>query len=291
MKITQNDLKNIENYMYNKTRDLELAIYNALVDGDALMVTYALSMYQNRDGGFGKGLNPDTMDNESSVFQTVFALEILDLVNEKISDEMTKQMVDKALRYLMNKEYTGVIKALSSSYMNYSHKKDLCVENLDLEYTILAYTYVMKYKGERTNDYKTANMRLQEIIKNYLSLGSTNNVCRALIKACDVINDNELNERLHVDIKIYMTTENWVANDFFMPVNFLSNFASDFQESYDKNIDFLISSRTFLGVWDLDYQCEFVDEEDYDVARIKWAGILTVRYVAILLKNQRILVI
>ena len=34
LKLTQDDVKKIESFMINKTRDLELALYNCLIDGD-----------------------------------------------------------------------------------------------------------------------------------------------------------------------------------------------------------------------------------------------------------------
>ena len=84
LKLTQDDVKKIESFMINKTRDLELALYNCLIDGDDnLMVSYALSMYQNGDGGFGHGLEPDNTCPSSSTIATEYALSLLRRIRKK----------------------------------------------------------------------------------------------------------------------------------------------------------------------------------------------------------------
>ena len=93
--------------MINKTRDLELPLYNCLIDGDDnLMVSYALSMYQNGDGGFGHGLEPDNTCPSSSTIATEYALSLLRRIGYDKSnlDEMTKTMVNRAFKYIFSQE-------------------------------------------------------------------------------------------------------------------------------------------------------------------------------------------
>lgn len=97
------DLESIKNKLYNQGRDLEVAIFNYLFESDDRdMVSYALSIYQNKDGGFGHGLEPDSTNPNSSPFQTSVALEILCTVGFRFSnlDEFTKELVTRTFKYL-----------------------------------------------------------------------------------------------------------------------------------------------------------------------------------------------
>ena len=96
------DLEKIENYLYTKARDVEVAVYNYFYnDFEREFVSYAISMYQNTDGGFGQALNPNILDPNSSVICTYFALDYLYKVgfNKDNMDEVTYSIIQKSYRY------------------------------------------------------------------------------------------------------------------------------------------------------------------------------------------------
>ncbi|MCY3736646.1 MAG: hypothetical protein OXG13_09620 [Gemmatimonadaceae bacterium] len=66
-------------------------------DGPPAAVLEELANYQNEDGGFGRGLEPDVQMPGSSVLTTTMALRILREVKATSSDEIVR----KALEYLM----------------------------------------------------------------------------------------------------------------------------------------------------------------------------------------------
>jgi hypothetical protein len=105
-KLKNNDFKHIENWLINSGRDIEVAIYNhAFFDEDKQMILDALTLYQNSDGGFGNGLEPDSLNPNSSPIQTYTALDIIyDVGFRKDSNnELLCQMLNKAFRYLYTK--------------------------------------------------------------------------------------------------------------------------------------------------------------------------------------------
>ena len=65
-------------------------------DGPQAAVLEELANYQNEDGGFGRGLEPDVQMPGSSVMTTTMALRILREVKAPSSDEIVR----KALEYL-----------------------------------------------------------------------------------------------------------------------------------------------------------------------------------------------
>ena len=94
----------IKQRVYQQGRDIEVAQYNYFFEkDDNESVPIALSLYQNEDGGFGGDLEPDSMNPNSSPFQTSVALEILTDVGFRSNnlDEFTEDMVLKATEYLI----------------------------------------------------------------------------------------------------------------------------------------------------------------------------------------------
>ena len=76
--LTNNDFSNIERQMFNKARDVDVAVFNAITSElDKEFVLDSLMMYQNTDGGFGGGLFIDNYNPASSIYVTYEALRIL----------------------------------------------------------------------------------------------------------------------------------------------------------------------------------------------------------------------
>ncbi|BBM87159.1 hypothetical protein [Candidatus Uabimicrobium amorphum] len=91
------DIQKIENYIEVNARKLDLMLYHYFFKGGTTSaVIQELKNYQNEDGGFGHGLEPDVQAKESSVLATSIAFQYLTAA--KVSrDEI---MVKKGLKYL-----------------------------------------------------------------------------------------------------------------------------------------------------------------------------------------------
>ena len=91
------DIKNYEKFLYNRGRDIEIAKFNYhFNNGDRKDVAFALGIYQNRDGGFGHGLEPDSLNPYSSPLQTAEALKTLKQImqGKKNPTEMEKLLIE-----------------------------------------------------------------------------------------------------------------------------------------------------------------------------------------------------
>jgi hypothetical protein len=83
-------------FMMSEARPLERAMFEyEFENGSARRVLEELKTFQNEDGGFGHGLEPDVRCSESSALATTIAFQTLSELNETDSD-----LVDKALNYL-----------------------------------------------------------------------------------------------------------------------------------------------------------------------------------------------
>ena len=103
--LSKNELATIERQMYNKGRDIDVALYNYITGQmPNEFVGYALTMYQNKDGGFGHGLHNDNLNPNSTVFQTLEALRYICLSSLDLENEDNKQMLKRIFNYLYNKK-------------------------------------------------------------------------------------------------------------------------------------------------------------------------------------------
>ena len=295
--IRKEDFKKIESFMMNKTRDLELAIYNGLLYGeDKIMVSYAMSMYQNNDGGFGHAIEPNNTCPLSSAISTLFALNILKMVgfNRNNLDEMTNEMIVKAMKYVLSvvekKDY--MIYPVNKETNQYPHAKWLeysidMIEKYNINPALNLYALVMYFAKPKTKFYDKAYLNLKKCIDYYLENKVDYQTIIGAINAYEVlINDGiiykkeELKEKIISDIKTTITPlDLWNNNDRILPTDLIINkefLTSDLEELYQASLEFLITSRTKIGVWDINYNWENEYEEDYEMARIKWQGYITV---------------
>lgn len=91
-------LRSIRTWLIRNGRALDVARwYYHFEDGSAQDVLKALAAYQNPDGGFGHGLEPDIRSSASSPIQTWAATQILQEIG---LPEMSAQMVEHLLDYL-----------------------------------------------------------------------------------------------------------------------------------------------------------------------------------------------
>ncbi|WLR41211.1 hypothetical protein LC087_09665 [Bacillus carboniphilus] len=87
-----------ENYILEKSRPLESALYlYDFKDGNKEEVLKELKFFQNEDGGFGNGLEPDFRCKHSSALSTSIALNIL----LNIGTDHHNQQVKEAINYLL----------------------------------------------------------------------------------------------------------------------------------------------------------------------------------------------
>ena len=91
-------LRNLRTYHFRNSRALDVARWNyQFEDGSVQDVLKALACYQNADGGFGHGLEPDIRTAESNPMSTWAATRIL---RECHLPDMSDRMIQKILSYL-----------------------------------------------------------------------------------------------------------------------------------------------------------------------------------------------
>ena len=96
--LTSESFKEARTFVMDQGRELERRLLSYYFDdGTPTAVLDKLASYQNQDGGFGNGLEPDLQLPDSSVVTTTIALRILREVKATSSDEIVR----KAIQYLL----------------------------------------------------------------------------------------------------------------------------------------------------------------------------------------------
>ena len=100
------NFENARKFIYRNARPLDLARWEYLFEnGDKESVLKALSFYQNEDGGFGHGLEPDCWNPASSPVQTWVATEI---IKEMRLKDANHSLIQGILQYLASgKDFDG----------------------------------------------------------------------------------------------------------------------------------------------------------------------------------------
>ena len=98
--LTGDSFKKARTFVMEQGRELERRLLSYYFDdGTSAAVLDELANYQNQDGGFGNGLEPDLQLPNSSVITTTIALRILREVGATSNDEI----VQKAIQYLLGR--------------------------------------------------------------------------------------------------------------------------------------------------------------------------------------------
>lgn len=102
-RLSKEEFQRIRQWVYLFARHLDITRWQYWFEnGSREAVADALMVYQNPDGGFGHGLEPDNMNPNSSPFPTFMAWEILQEIG---CDSKDYPMIQDIMRYLENCEY------------------------------------------------------------------------------------------------------------------------------------------------------------------------------------------
>ena len=297
VKITEKQFDKAEKYLRENCRPLEQARLSFLLrDGDINKYINALRKYQNPDGGFGKGLEPDFLLPDSSSLATSLAFQFL----SEIPDIETSDLVKKAVRYLettFNKSRNGWF-ALPKEVNNYPHAVwwnwdiktrqtviDQCWGNPSAELI----GYLWKYRKH------ISTLDVDSLVEYAIQYWVTKSDFPSehevysyiwLYKCLPSEKAKVLEEKLIEATKKLVTydVEKWKTYTP-QPIHFANS--PDFflyetvKKGIDSNLDYLINTVNENGVWSPNWTWRQYDSE-WEKSKIKWQGILTIRNLKIL---------
>lgn len=297
--LTNSDLLSIERQVYNRARDIDVSIFNALMYEEANdFVLDCLTLYVNKDGGFGNALEIDNYNTNSSVYQTYEALRIMDECgfDSNSDNPMLEEIVNRIGNYLFNRNnlVNGLWNPNVKTNDNFAHNlKYSYSEEYDVHPTAAILGYLLNLVKPSKVYYKKSLNALNELFKiietksefSYEELISFNSLLGSLKKANILFEEQKMLESKllkeaekkfeYSDYKVYLMASNCSLND-------------KLYTRLQVELDEIIESRAPHGLWEHKGDWGTNKYAEYDSAMLKWIGCESVNNIAVLLKHGRI---
>jgi hypothetical protein len=303
-KLSKTLLNQINSYMNTEARPLERSIFNYYFnDSSGEDILDSLGAFQNSDGGFGKGIEPDFKLRQSSPMATSIGLRYLCKLD---NTDKAQNMIAKAVEYL---ESTFDINrngwySVPSNVNSYPHAPWWEFKN-DINMTVIDYSwgnptaeligYLYKYKKYLNNldIYSLKNCAISNLNKR-TEFNSEHEIV-SYIHMYDAL-DQEFSSQIVDTLKLAVSQlvninqSEWI-NYVPTPLKFIyidsKNFFGIECKFIDQNLDYLIdkleADGKILPSWQWD---NYLDE--WEIAKREWMGILTLEALLSLRKFNRI---
>ncbi len=303
-KLSKTLFEQLNNYMNTDARPLEKSIFNYYFnDSSGDDILDSLEAFQNTDGGFGKGIEPDFKLIKSSPMATSIGLRHLSKLD---NSDRAQNMIAKAVEYLettFDSNRNGWY-SVPSIVNNYPHAPWWEFRN-DINMTVIDYSwgnptaeligYVYKYKKylNKLDIYSLRNYAITNLNKR-----TEFNSEHEIISYINMYNtlDEEFSSQIVDTLKLAVSKLvninqcEWI-NYVPTPLKFINldskNFFGIESKFIDQNLDYLIDgleeNGKILPTWQWDKYLEA-----WKIAKIEWMGILTLEALLSLLKFNRI---
>ena len=302
--LSRNLFKEINVFMETEVRPLEKALFNYhFNDLSEDNVLDALLAFQNSDGGFGLGIEPDFKLAQSSPMATSIGLRYLCRMD---NSDRAKGMIRHAIEYLeatFNNDRLGWY-SVPISVNNYPHAPWWEFER-DINMTVIDYSwgnpsaeligYLYKYKAylDNLDIYKLIDYAIDNF--NNRTVFNSEHEIFCFIKLYHLLDANLSNKiegklKLAISQLVNIDQSDW-TNYVPTPVRFIDFYSKNnlgIEQRYiDQNLDYLIDKLEehgrILPTWEWG---QYFD--DWEVARKEWMGVLTLEALLSLLKFNRI---
>ena len=294
----------INGFMNREARPLEKSIFNYYFNNaNADDILVSLEVFQNVDGGFGQGLEPDFKLNESSPMATSIGLRHLSKID---NSNKAKEMIAKAIQYLESSFDTtrnGWF-SVPKSVNDYPHadwwdfRDDINMSVIDYSWgnptaELIGYLYKYREYLSSIDIYSLLNYAINNFNKRTEFNSEHEIFCFInMYNTIDKEFDKQIEATLRYSVsKLVNTNEDEWTNYVPTPLKFIdfesNNFFGIDSELIDKNLDYLINnledSGKILPAWTWDKYLE-----EWEIAKSEWIGILTLDALLSLRKFNRI---
>lgn len=284
-------------FIYTNAHPLELARWQFhFENGSREAVLHSLSFYQNSDGGFGNGLEPDFLNPNSSPMATWAATEILKEI--EFSDK-NHPIVEGILRYLDSGEHFDDEHKqwLNTIPTNNDHPHAIWWEyndNGEFKYnpTAALAAFVLEYADESSEIYNKCCKIAEQAVDWFVNAvpfyeqhvtSCFINLFKAL-KEKKVISvdmsgfEQKLKEEVKCDIcsEIEKWTTEYVAKPSDFNITPDSIFYADNKETARQECAFIKSSQQIDGGFAVPWQW-WTPYKEYEVSAHRWQSIITMK--------------
>lgn len=288
-KLVTEQFQNATAFFKSKARPLETALYKfEFEDGSREQVLQELKVYQNEDGGFGNGLEPDFRCQASSALATTIGLQYLIRIGVDDSNPMVQRAIQYAL-HTFDEEKMGweivpmdVESAPRAIWWNYGG--DWPWGNPSAEMTGLLH----HYKGLVPTDFLE---KLTTHAVTYINQLETNDhhELQCLVKLMKELPPEEaekISDKVHQIARNSVTTDSEKWHGYcLLPLQVIASPESflygEFNDVIPTNINHLLNTQTEDGSWKPTWEWgQF--ENEWKTAKQEWSGVLTLENLKVL---------
>lgn len=297
MNLTTTQFQTISTFIQKNARPLDQALYSFYFqDGSRENVLDALRSYQNNDGGFGHGLEPDIRIPSSSAIATTVAIQYM----EKLGTQPDNKMLMSATEYLVKSfsEKEQKWKPVPPNVNDYPHapwwhvdqKTGNCmIDDAWDNPTVEILGYLHHYPNSLPKD--MLQHLTQKAIDRLLSDESiSEHSLYCYLRLYSHLEENVQN-RIHPRLSeriletVNKNPEDWATKYVPMPLNFVKSPDSPFYKTMvsliDQYLAVLVSAVDDQDAWFPTWQWGQY-EHDWEKAKIEWAGKMAVENLVIL---------
>ncbi|WP_152658174.1 hypothetical protein [Oceanobacillus sp. CFH 90083] len=278
-------------WLKRNARPLECARWEYLFEnGSKQQVIAKLAAFQNSDGGFGHGLEPDFTLPDSSAIATWTACQILDEVQINANDKMVTSIIDYLIHSYDKK--LGLWRTVVPEHNQYPHAshwhyEEGVQENWMFNPSVELAAYLVHWSAEGSEG-AALGWKVIENAKNHLfhstkmGFHEVNNYQRLVQILKDKLSDlEEISRQVNklAEQSIDKEPKSWGKSYKALPLNMIFSKDDDNYEKYKtlvhENLHYLKESIQDDGVWDITWEWDQY-MEDFYVARQQWKGIIAV---------------
>ena len=308
MRFKNDKFRKQQNWMFRNARPLELARWRYHMESKRKEEIFTcLKAFQNHDGGFGHGIEPDFWNPASTPMASWRAAQIL----KEIDTDPKEEIVQNLVRYLvstMNRN-TGMWSSSVPGNNDHPHApwwhwKEDVQANWMFNPAVELSAYLIYWSQNNHDALKISWESMAKALDHLMEQTEMdrhelNNYKNAIdILRGDVL---EFNRRMphsfeKVEKKVWKLIEgcmdqsykNWGKDYLALPLDFINHpeqmkniQISEIESLVEKNLTFYATSLTDEGVWDITWDWDQYPEE-FAVAKRIWQGILIVNRCKIL---------
>ncbi|MGZ3581121.1 MAG: hypothetical protein ACXWP6_00065 [Ktedonobacterales bacterium] len=294
MQLTRERQEAARAFILGRARPLERALYAHVFEGaDAGGALDALATYQNADGGFGHGIEPDLRTPASSVYATSVALQML----RDTKTPATHPLVERAMAYLLaTYDAAGEVwpiippAANDAPHAPWWTWSETLAENCGgfranprAEIVGYLYDYAALVPQELRARLTDAVVTHAEALPDAMEMHDL--LCYLRLVETRTLPDaarERLRERLTRAVRatVVFDAEAWGGYGL-MPLDAAPSpnaaFASEVRDAVERNLDYAIAQQADDGSWSPAWSWEDAYPDAWAAARVEWQGVLTLK--------------
>ena len=305
MKLLTKEMQDvIARQIYNKARDIDVALYNGLTEEEYKeYILDCLFLYVNQDGGFGNGLEIDNYNPNSSVYQTYEAFRLMAMagIDSTCENPLLAEICQKAGNYLFNrcKIINGMWNPVEKTNNDFAHSMeyhytDNALDTWKFHPTAAILGYILQFVAPNKVYYKKAMKQIGYVFDYYKNLDVASNYdlisLNALVGSLKKMNLYKEEVAMLETKLISLVTDKVNNGEDFDIAEVLTSVVvpSTLEEALDKCLDAKIDAIKSHGLWEYTKDWGTDKYAEYDSAKIKWVGAVSVNQYFLLKHYNRL---